>query len=455
MRRYDNLTQSEFHWIKEYPSTWKLGRIKNNTYVKARIGWQGLRSDEFILNSDWYCVTGTDFKNGSIDWENCYCVEEERYNQDKKIQLKIDDLLITKDGTIGKIALIKDLPKKTTLNSGVFVTRPLMRSYNVDYFYWVLSSNVFRDFIDYHKNGSTILHLYQNVFERFVFLIPSQSEQQAIANYLDAKTQAIDKKVLLLEQKIETYKKLKNTIIAKAVTQGISNQKLSVNDLGFKTPSNWEKYRLKDLGKLYSGLSGKSGDDFNQDDNPNNRGFIPFTNIANNTYLKKDHLGTVAIIPGERQNKVRKGDLFFLMSSEGYGDIGKTAVLSDDIDEAYLNSFCKGYRINQNKCNPYFLNYLLLSNIYRQRLIVEGKGFTRINLKMEKVTDFEIFIPSSVSEQKEIANYLDQKTATIDAIVGNIGRQIETLNQLRKTLINDVVTGKIMVAEEHNYSLTN
>ena len=215
------------------------------------------------------------------------------------------------------------------------------------------------------------------------------------------------------------------------------------------------KYRLKDLGKLFSGLSGKSGDDFNQEDNPNNRGFIPFTNIANNTYLKKDHLGTVVINPGEKQNKVRKGDLFFLMSSEGYGDIGKTAVLADDIDEAYLNSFCKGYRVNQNKCNPYFLNYLLLSNIYRQRLIVEGKGFTRINLKMEKVTDFEIFIPSSVSEQEEIATYLDQKTATIDAVVGNIDRQIETLKQLRKTLINDVVTGKIMVAEEHNYSLTN
>lgn len=281
--------------------------------------------------------------------------------------------------------------------------------------------------------------------KRLKLPVPPLSEQQAIANYLDAKTQAIDKKVSLLEQKVETYKKLKNTIIAKAVTQGISNQELSINDLGFKTPANWTKYRLKDLGKLFSGLSGKSGDDFNQEDNPNNRGFIPFINIANNTYLKKDHLGTVVINPGEKQNKVRKGDLFFLMSSEGYGDIGKTAVLADDIDEAYLNSFCKGYRVNQNKCNPYFLNYLLLSNIYRQRLIVEGKGFTRINLKMEKVTDFEIFLPPTLSEQQEIANYIDQKTATIDAIVSNMGKQIETLKQLRKTLINDVVTGKIKV----------
>ncbi|MGJ1418601.1 restriction endonuclease subunit S [Sphingobacterium spiritivorum] len=448
MRRYENLTKSEFHWINEYPASWKLGRIKNNTYVKARIGWQGLRSDEFILNSDWYCVTGTDFKNGTIDWENCYCVEKERYDQDKKIQLKIDDLLITKDGTIGKIALIKELPKKTTLNSGVFVTRPLMKTYNVDYFYWVLSSNVFREFIDYHKNGSTILHLYQNVFERFIFLIPSVIEQQSIAQYLDTKTEAIDKKVSFLEKKIEGYKKLKNTIIAKAVTQGIKNEQLKTNDLGFKTVRSWTKSRLKDIGKLYSGLSGKSGDDFNQDNNPHNKGFIPFTNIANNVYLDKEHLGTVVINSGEKQNKVKKGDLFFLMSSEGYEDIGKTAVLADELEEAYLNSFCKGYRVNPNKCNPYFLNYLLLSNIYRQRLIVEGKGFTRINLKMEKVTDFEVYIPKSLEEQQAIASYLDTKTSTIDKIVANIQTQITTLKTLRKTLINDVVTGKIKVCDD-------
>ena len=87
------------------------------------------------------------------------------------------------------------------------------------------------------------------------------------------------------------------------------------------------------------------------------------------------------------------------MSSEGYEDIGKTAVLADKIEEVYLNSFWKGYRVNPNKCNPYFLNYLFLSNIYRQKLIVEGKGFTRINLKMEKVTDFEVYTTKSLDEQ--------------------------------------------------------
>ncbi len=430
----DNLIDTNVQWIGEIPKHWDLGRVKNLTYVKARIGWQGMRSDEFVDNTDWYCVTGTDFKNGVIDWSNCYCIEQWRYNQDRKIQLKLNDILITKDGTIGKIALINELPKKATLNSGVFVTRPYFDRYQTKYFFWLLNSNVFTEFIDYFKNGSTILHLYQNVFVRFVFPIPPLKEQTQIANYLDAKTTTIDKKIKLLKQKIKHYKAYRKILINETVTKGLND------DI-----SDWVKFRLKDLGYLYSGLSGKSGDDFNQDDNPNNKGFIPFTNIANNTYLDKKQLGTVVIEDNEKQNQVKKNDIFFLMSSEGYEDIGKSAVLIEDLKETYLNSFCKGYRLTNKNCDASFINYLLLSDIYRQQMLVEGKGFTRINLKMEKVNNFSILIPPTIEEQQQIADFLDAKTTTIDNIVNNIETQITTLKELRKTLINEVVTGKVKV----------
>jgi type I restriction enzyme S subunit len=285
--------------------------------------------------------------------------------------------------------------------------------------------------------------------KRLELPIPTVEEQTAIANYLDTKTQAIDKKVSLLEKKIGYYQELRKSLINETVTKGLDkNAELQTNELGFATPKNWLRYRLKDLGALYSGLSGKSGDDFNQDDNPDNKGFIPFTNIANNTYLKRDHLGTVVVYEGEKQNRVRKGDIFFLMSSEGYEDIGKSAALAEDIEETYLNSFCKGYRVNPRKTNPYFLNYLMLSDYYRQLLIVEGKGFTRINLKMEKVNDFLVYIPDTLSAQDEIVKFLDAKLDTIAKIISNIQTQITTLKELRKTLINDVVTGKIKVSHE-------
>lgn len=438
MMKYEKYIDSDINWIGIIPSSWKVIRTsdicsQNKKYNKGLIV-NNLLSLSYgnIIRKDINTLKGLLPES----FENYQIVD---YGD---VILRLTDLQNDKKSL--RVGFVNELGIITSAYIGLKLN--IKKVYNKYVHYLLYTYDIKKVF--YSQGGSMRQSMKFDDFKNIPFLLPSSfQEQQAIANYLDAKTQAIDKKVTLLEQKIETYKKLKNTIIAKAVTQGISNQELSINDLGFKTPANWTKYRLKDLGKLFSGLSGKSGDDFNQEDNPNNRGFIPFTNIANNTYLKKDHLGTVVVNPGEKQNKVRKGDLFFLMSSEGYGDIGKTAVLADDIEEAYLNSFCKGYRVNQNKCNPYFLNYLLLSNIYRQRLIVEGKGFTRINLKMEKVTDFEIFLPPTLSEQEEIATYLDHKTATIDAIVGNISKQIETLKQLRKTLINDVVTGKIKVVE--------
>ncbi len=284
--------------------------------------------------------------------------------------------------------------------------------------------------------------------KRLELPVPPLPEQQAIAQYLDTKTQAIDKKVSLLEKKIDYYTELRASIINDAVTKGLNkNVELKGSEIGIDVPKHWARHRLKDIGNLYSGLSGKSGDDFRQDDHEYNKGFIPFTNIAANTYIAEDNLGTVVVEPNESQNQVRKGDVFFLMSSEGYEDIGKSSVLDKELGETYLNSFSKGYRLKTDKHNPHFINYLLLSDSYRQLLIVEGKGFTRINLKMEKVNDFFIHIPPTKEEQTEIAQYLDAKTSTIDAIVTNIGKQINQLKELRKTLINDVVTGKIKVVE--------
>lgn len=446
MRKYDEYIATNNFWLSQIPFGWSIDRF--NDLIDLKHGYQ-FRDYDFTDDGVKIVKITQLSADGYLDLNNCSFINSNRVKEFKKILLKKGDVLMAlTGGTIGKIIRIDRIDQPLLQNYRVGNFIPNRRLLDKNYMFYFLSSSILNDQINFYINRNGQPNVGKENFKYMYISFPLISEQTTIAQYLDAKTEAIDKKVSLLEKKIEGYKKLKNTIIAKAVTQGIKNEQLKTNDLGFKTVRSWTKSRLKDIGKLYSGLSGKSGDDFNQDNNPHNKGFIPFTNIANNVYLDKEHLGTVVINSGEKQNKVKKGDLFFLMSSEGYEDIGKTAVLADELEEAYLNSFCKGYRVNPNKCNPYFLNYLLLSNIYRQRLIVEGKGFTRINLKMEKVTDFEVYIPKSLEEQQAIASYLDTKTSTIDKIVANIQTQITTLKTLRKTLINDVVTGKIKVCDD-------
>ena len=139
-------------------------------------------------------VTGVDFADGHIDFDNCHFVTKDRYDQDLHIQLKVQDVLVTKDGTIGKVAIIDELINKpATLNSGVFVVRPKdVSSLLPRYLMIVLLSNHFNRFIEQIKVGCTIAHLNQEKFLNYCFPLPTISEQEHIIEVFEA-TSAIIK----------------------------------------------------------------------------------------------------------------------------------------------------------------------------------------------------------------------------------------------------------------------
>ncbi|EHZ5661723.1 restriction endonuclease subunit S, partial [Enterococcus faecalis] len=133
--------------LNGFGTEWENINLGKTSLLKARIGWQGLTTSEYLESGFAYLITGTDFKKGTINWKDIHFVEKHRYDQDKNIQIQEGDLLLTKDGTIGKVALIKNLNKPATLNSGVFVIRPIQNRYLTEYVYYVLTSSVFKKFL--------------------------------------------------------------------------------------------------------------------------------------------------------------------------------------------------------------------------------------------------------------------------------------------------------------------
>lgn len=238
------MNDSGIEWIGEIPAHWEIKRIKDTTYVKGRIGWQGLRNEDFLATGDYFCVTGTDLRNGAIDWTNCYFVDQNRFYQDPYIQLRINDILITKDGTIGKVAVVENLPLPATLNSGVFVTRPIKFFYLTNFIYWIYNSSQFTAYIDLTKGGSTIQHLYQNVFNRFIFTLPSLPEQTAIAAYLDEKTAKIDEIINTINTQIDKLKELRKTMINDVVTGKIKVFDENNKDKLTTDPVDYAKWKL-------------------------------------------------------------------------------------------------------------------------------------------------------------------------------------------------------------------
>ena len=172
---------------------------------KARIGWQGLKKHEYLKNGYSYLIGGTDFQNGTVSFENISYVSQERYDMDANIQVKRNDVLVTKDGTIGKVALVPKLDKPATLNSGVFVFRTNEQLLPV-FLYRILSSSIFKEFIDTLSAGSTIKHLYQKDLKNFEFFIPTDTnEQAAISSILTS----MDEEILALEEEKDKMEKIR------------------------------------------------------------------------------------------------------------------------------------------------------------------------------------------------------------------------------------------------------
>lgn len=194
---------------------WIEKNLGKSATLKARIGWQGLTTAEYMETGEYFLITGTDFKNGFIDWQNCVHIEKLRYDQDNNIQVKSNDVLVTKDGTIGKVAFINEVPKPATLNSGVFVIRPIGNSFHPKFFYYILLSEHFAKFLGQLSAGSTINHLYQKDFVSFDFWTPKTiDEQKEIAEILFD----MDSEIEELKQKLAKQKQIKQGMMQVLLT---------------------------------------------------------------------------------------------------------------------------------------------------------------------------------------------------------------------------------------------
>lgn len=213
------MKNSGIDWIGQIPKDWNIKRIKYFTNLNGRIGWQGLTTEDYQDEGP-FLITGVDFLNGSIDWSSCTHITEKRWIEANTIQIKNDDLLITKDGTVGKVAVVSGLNDKASLNSGVLLIRP---QGNVEYYnryiYYQLISDVFWSWFEFNKSGnSTIIHLYQQDFANLYTLLPNITEQKQIADYLDKECKKIDKTISDKKEQLETIKEYKKSLIYEYVT---------------------------------------------------------------------------------------------------------------------------------------------------------------------------------------------------------------------------------------------
>lgn len=397
---------------------------------------------DYVDESPFKVMNQATFSKGWLDESNV------RYTSKcaKCAQIRKGDLLMasTGGGVLGKVFYYDSNDESFYADSHVSILRNSKGENLMKYLYYAFSIKYEEINATMVKGSTNQTELQRNYLIAYELNIPSIKEQHKIVTYLDDKLSAIDNRVENLKKQKDAYARLKKSIIHKAVTRGL-NPDVRLKDSGIKwigmIPEHWDRYRLKDLGYMYSGLTGKSGDDFRCDDETKTKPYVPFTNVLNNTVVDNNNFNHVVMGENEQQNRVKVNDLLFLMSSEDYESIAKSAVVKDEPGEVYLNSFCRGLRITNKDCFAPFLNYQLDSELYRDALRFEARGFTRINIKIDRVAGHFVSLPPLL-EQQSIANYLDEKCAKIDAAIHNIDEQIDASKRLKRALINEVITGQ-------------
>ena len=272
------------------------------------------------------------------------------------------------------------------------------------------------------SSGSKMPRADWNLVSATRFNIPiNKKEQQYIGKYFSI----FDTQISTASSRLASLKQVKE-----ASLQAMFPQKgETVPKIRFKGfEEEWVNVRLEDIGYCYTGLSGKTKEDFGA----GTSWYISFLNVLTNAKIDTTLFEKVKVNKDEHQNEVHKGDLFFNTSSETPEEVGMCSVLDVETKNVYLNSFCFGFRITDNNINPLYIAYLIRSNIGRRIMSVLAQGATRFNLSKSNFYKIEIWVPSCIEEQQKIASYF----TSLDKQIALQTQRLEKLRQIKAACLD-------------------
>lgn len=379
--------------------------------LRARIGWQGLRSDEFKTEGP-YLVTGVDFHNGRVDWDDCYHVSVDRYEQDKGIQLRENDLLVTKDGTVGKTAFVVDCPEQATLNSHIFLVRSKDGSVEPEYLYYVLNSQIFTDFMKNILTGTTIKGLTQGNFYKFVFEAPDVPTQKKIVEVLESIDAVIDK----TREVIQKYINIKTGMMFDLLKDYSEETFISLDTYAY--------FFNGDRSKNYPSAS----DIVSEGCAFINAGHLQDGKV---NYEACDYI-THQKFKSLHGAKIEQGDILYCLR----GTLGKNAFIEEKVVDGTVASSL--VVIRPHDINNKFLFYILNSYIEEKQRRAADNGTAQPNLSALSVAAFKVLAPSK-PEQDHIVEVLE----TIDNSIEQERDVLKKYSLLKQGLMQDLLSGKV------------
>lgn len=445
MKRYISYKSSGVEWIGDIPFEWEIEKLKYlcNT-TTTQISQDKLNGIEVIH----YSIPNVQsYRTGVI--ENGSDIDS------SKLVVYGGELLFSKlNPRKNTTCIVSENKNYLNVCSGEFISL-VPYSNEIEFLHYVVSSESFIDFIDSQVESVTRSHqrVRPETFLSSFIPIPPLNEQQQIVQYLDEKTEIIDKLISTKERKINLLKEQRTSLINEVITKGL-DPNVKVKDSGVewigKIPDHWIITPIKHLGSdnKDSIVDGPFGSSVNVETDYGDEFEIPVVRTTNITDLgfRTEDLKFMRLqkyIELKRHNVI-SGDI--LLSK--VGTIGNVCLFPPIFKEGILSTTgsCR-IRTNENRVSNYFLIYSLLNSKDHLKFLSESNVQPFLN--MTTIKNVKIPIPP-LTEQQIIVEYLDTRTKEIDDLVSLEQKKIDLLKEYRQSLISEVVTGKIDVRTNPN-----
>ena len=408
------------------PQEWEVYPLRSISSMNGRIGWQGLNQTEFTMNPDEpFLITGMNFKDGEIRWNEVYHISVERYELAKQIQLKENDVLITKDGTIGKLLHVDKIPypHKASLNSHLLVFRPLNRKYVSKFLFYQLDSKAFKNHIELEKSGTTFFGITQEAVGKYLAFVPPISEQKAIAQVLsdtDALITALD--ALIAKKRLIKQGTMQELLTGKRSLEGFTE--------------GWTVKKLEELCIKKGLVRGPFGGALKKDIFVE-QGFKVYEQrnaIYGNTILGNYFVDELKYIELKRFQVSVKD---FIVSCSG--TIGKIYQIPENAPEGIINQALLKIALDSDIIDENFFFHYFIWDKFQEKIIDSTQGGAMKNLVgMSVFKTTEIFMPSTVIEQKAIAQILSD----MDTEIATLEAKRDKYKQVKQGMMQELLTGK-------------
>ena len=421
------MKDSGIEWIGKIPHCWNTSKLK---YLGQYINGYAFKPEEW--GSKGVPIIRIQDLTGSNDNPNYF-----EGQIDKKYGVENGDILISWAATLDAFIWNKG---NGWLNQHIFKAVPNRRIIDYDFFFWMIKESM-KNMNNDNKHGIFMQHVTLSVFNNFTIPMPPLAEQHRIAAFLDRKCAEIDAVLEKTRASIEEYKKLKQAVITQAVTKGIRGDR-PMKDSGIEwigdIPESWEVSSVRYIGQLQNGIS-KGGEFFGK-----GFPFVSYGDVYKNYELPHSVSGLIDTTEDERATySVEYGDIFFTRTSETIEEVGFSCVCKRSIPNATfagfiirLRPFCADEKILTDYAKYYFRGEHI-----RAYLVKEMNLVTRASLGQTLLKGMSVIVPPK-SAQKEIAEYLDDKCADIDALVAKKQQYLTEIENYKKSLIYEYVTGK-------------